>query len=55
MVFVEVRSRRELVYGSVLDTVTVGKQGKLKRAAESFLQTRPRYRQFYCSLDVVGI
>lgn len=55
LVFVEVRSRREQVYGSALDTVTAGKQSKLRRTAELFLQARPRYQLFNCRFDVVGI
>lgn len=55
LVFVEVRSRCEQVYGSALDTVTAGKQAKLKRTAELFLLARPRYQHFNCRFDVVGI
>jgi putative endonuclease len=55
LVFVEVRSRRERVYGSALDTVTIGKQGKVRRTAELFLQSHPQYQHFNCRFDVVGI
>src|SRR5210317_2226038 len=55
LVFVEVRARCEQVYGSALDTVTAGKQAKLKRTAELFLLARPRYQHFICRFDVVGI
>ena len=55
VVFVEVRSRCEQVYSSALDTVTAGKQAKLKRTAELFLQARSRYQHFNCRFDVVGI
>ena len=55
LVFVEVRSRREQTYGSALDTVTAGKQSKLRRTAGLYLQARPRYQHFNCRFDVVGI
>lgn len=55
LVFVEVRSRREQVYGTAIDTITAGKRNKLRRTAQLFLQTHPRYQHSNCRFDVVGI
>jgi putative endonuclease len=54
-VFVEVRYRKQQRFGSPAETVDWGKQLKLRRAAEHFLQTRGLVDKVPCRFDVVSI
>ncbi|USG67753.1 YraN family protein [Brevibacillus ruminantium] len=54
LVFVEVRTRSSLKYGSAIESITWQKQKKLREMALAYLQTRQEpIRQF--RFDVVGI
>jgi len=53
LVFVEVRYRQSLKFGTPLETVTVSKQRRLIAAAAHYLQTRGV--DLPCRFDVVGI
>lgn len=55
LVFVEVRQRKNTHYGSPLETVSVTKQRKLRRAAEHFLLSRKIPARLGLRFDVVGI
>lgn len=55
LVFVEVRQRRNTLYGSPLETVSVAKQHKLRRAAEHYLLARRIPHNQALRFDVVGI
>ena len=55
LVFVEVRFRQDLSHGSPLDTITLAKQRKIKRAAQFFLQGQFGDHWPPCRFDVVGI
>ena len=55
LVFVEVRYRKNTGFGSATDSVNYNKQNKLIRTAEHYLQTHPKYQNFVCRFDVVGV
>lgn len=55
LVFIEVRYRKNTAYGSPAATVNSGKQKKLVRSAQYFLQRHRRWREYPCRFDVVGI
>ncbi len=55
LVFVEVRFRKNNLYGGPLASVDWKKQRKLIRTAEIYLKLRPMYREYTCRFDVVGV
>lgn len=55
LVFVEVRYRKNNMYGSPLESVTPSKQRKIRLAAEHYLQIHPAYSRSQARFDVVGI
>ena len=55
IVFVEVRYRASSRWGDGLASITAAKQRKLTRAASSWLQRNPRFRQAPCRFDVVAV
>lgn len=55
LVFVEVRYRRILCYGTAAETIGPAKQLKIQRAAGIFLSRRPALAERPCRFDVVGI
>jgi len=55
LVFVEVRYRADTTHGTPLETVTQGKQRKLIRTANYFLQQHFGNRWPACRFDVIGI
>lgn len=55
LVFVEVRFRKNTQLGTPLETVTRGKQRKLTRTANFYLQQAFGNRWPACRFDVVGI
>lgn len=54
LVFIEVRSRKEIKYGMPAETVNHNKQRKIRKVAEYFLVVN-RLADVYCRFDVVGI
>jgi putative endonuclease len=54
-VFVEVRYRKQLRFGSPAETVNHGKQTRLQRAAQHFLQSKGLLDKIPCRFDVVSI
>lgn len=54
LVFVEVRSKSSLAYGTPIETVDRKKQTKIRRAAEHYLITHQQ-TECYCRFDVVSI
>lgn len=54
LVFVEVRFRKQIKFGSAAESVNVKKQNKLIKAAASFLATHPRYTHLPCRFDVLA-
>ena len=55
LVFVEVRYRKDKLFGSASDTVTSVKQAKIIRSAQRYLQQHDEFDEFMCRFDVVGI
>ena len=53
LVFVEVRFRKNNCFGGGLESITMAKQGKLRRTAELFLQKNTRYEN--ARFDVVSM
>jgi putative endonuclease len=54
VVFVEVRYRKSQRCGSALDSVTIGKQRKLIRAARIWLLAHPKHAHRSCRFDVIS-
>jgi putative endonuclease len=55
LVFVEVRRRGSIEYGTPAETVGVRKQNKLRATAEHYLQRHPQQSQKPCRFDIVAI
>ncbi|HSB95391.1 MAG TPA: YraN family protein [Spongiibacteraceae bacterium] len=55
LVFVEVRFRKNELYGSAAESVTHSKQQRVIRAAQLFIETHPRWRHCACRFDVLGV
>ncbi len=55
LVFVEVRYRANNHYGDAIATVNYSKQRKIIRTAKVFLQQHPKYEDFICRFDVIGV
>ncbi len=55
LVFVEVRYRRRIDFGTGAETVTATKQRKIIRTAEFYLQNSATAESVVCRLDVVSI
>lgn len=55
IVFVEVRFRKNSLFGGPLASVDFKKQQKLVKSAQFFLKTRPSLRMLPCRFDVVAI
>lgn len=55
LVFVEVRQRKNALYGSALETVSISKQKKLTRTAEYFLLKNPKLNDHEMRFDVIGV
>lgn len=53
IVFVEVRYRKSMGFGSPAETVNREKQRKLLATAQYFLQNKPSYQHLPCRFDVV--
>lgn len=54
-VFVEVRYRASNRFGGALASISAKKQTRLRRAAETFLVTHPRYQLQRCRFDVIAM
>lgn len=55
IVFVEVRYRKNDLYGSGLDTISIFKQKKIITTAKFFLTCKPWYHKWPCRFDVLSI
>lgn len=55
LVFVEVRYRRSLAFGSPAESVDYRKQRKLTRTAQSYLKSLQLTNRIPCRFDVLGI
>lgn len=55
LVFIEVRYRSSVSFGSVASTITRHKQGKIRRTAEIFRLKNPKHRFRTCRFDTVAI
>lgn len=55
LVFTEVRYRNDARHGSGAESVTLGKQKRLTRAAQRFLQQHEHHVSLACRFDVVSI
>ncbi|MGI9290961.1 MAG: YraN family protein [Gammaproteobacteria bacterium] len=55
LVIVEVRYRRNSHFGGALESVSRGKQLRIARTTEIFLQARPEYARYPVRFDVVAV
>ncbi|MDO4281287.1 MAG: YraN family protein [Peptococcaceae bacterium] len=55
IVFTEVRSKHDIVYGHPAETVDQRKQQKIRATAESYLLTHKQYDGYSCRFDVITI
>ena len=55
LVFVEVRYRRQLSYGSGAESVTYGKQQKIIKTAQHFLASHQSHTDKACRFDVISV
>lgn len=55
LVFVEVRSRVSAEFGGALESITIGKQKKILKAATHYMTTHNLYNTHSCRFDVVCI
>lgn len=55
LVFLEVRYRSASRFGSAAETVTIRKQQKLIKTAQSFLAAHPKLQRMTMRFDVIGI
>ena len=55
LVFVEVRSRKPVGYGSAIETITQSKINKIIKTAEHYLMTKNISHHTFCRFDVVGV
>lgn len=55
LVFIEVRYRKQIKYGSPLESITYTKQQKLIKTAAHYLQTQRLYNFQSCRFDVVSV
>ncbi len=55
LVFIEVRYRGGSQYGSAFETVTAGKQRRIRHTAAHYLQRHSQYQHLNCRFDVIGL
>ena len=55
LVFIEVRFRKNVLYGSGADTVTHAKRRKIVRTANYFLQRHRQFANCACRFDVISM
>ena len=55
LVFIEVRYRSKKTFGSAIESVTIGKQKKIRLTANHFLMAHPQYNHLACRFDVIGL
>jgi putative endonuclease len=55
LVFVEVKYRKKDNWVSAIESVTKSKQSKIIKAAQMFLLTNKKYKDWNCRFDVVSI
>lgn len=53
VVFVEVKYRKNTVFGTGLESITTSKQQKIIKTAMLFLKQHPRYQNFSCRFDAI--
>ncbi|HSX20873.1 MAG TPA: YraN family protein [Gammaproteobacteria bacterium] len=55
LLFIEVRYRKNLAFGSPAETITLAKQQKIIRAAEFYLQAKSWATKLACRFDVIAV
>lgn len=55
LIFFEVRYRKNSLFGSATESVTLTKQQKIIRTAQFFLQTRAEAQQIPCRFDIISM
>lgn len=55
LVFIEVRFRKNVLYGSGADTITHAKRRKIIRTADYFLQRHRQFANCACRFDIISI
>lgn len=54
LIFVEIRYRKNSLFGSGIESVSRAKQKRIALAANHFLQKNPWSNKYYCRFDVIG-
>jgi putative endonuclease len=54
LVFIEVRYRKQVYFGSPAETITLAKQNKVRLAAEHFLLAHSQHQRKACRFDVIA-
>lgn len=55
IIFIEVRYRKNKWFGGATASITSGKQHKLIKTAQYFLQKHSKYENYACRFDVIAI
>lgn len=55
LVFIEVRYRRNSIYGNALESVNYSKQHKIKKTAYYFLFAYPHFQHYALRFDIIAI
>ena len=55
LVFVEVRYRKNSLFGSALESITLRKQQKITNSAQHFIQHNQKYSKWSLRFDALGI
>jgi putative endonuclease len=55
LVFVEVRYRKNSLFGTAIDSINAAKQTKIIRTASHYLQHQHQFDDFICRFDVIGL
>ena len=55
LVFIEVRYRKNSLFGNALESIDFKKQQKIIKAAQLFLDEFNQYDEFSCRFDVIAI
>lgn len=55
LVFTEVKFRSRKQYGSALESITYNKQQKIILTAKFFLSQHPKWFNYHCRFDAIGI
>lgn len=55
LVFIEVKTRKNLEFGGPMETITYQKKQRLIKTALSFLNTNPKFSHYIWRVDLIGL